>query len=565
MAVIPGAGRAPLLRKFTDLLLITAILILPLTGLLQACGGGGNPSSPDPSNQNTPPGNRAPLVVIEIQSPSEGPSPISAVIDASATTDPDGDEIEFLWLFSDGTTETGPVIDHEFASSGRHNVRLIASDKWGAVADEGPIEFEGYGLANSAWPKFAHDERNSGLSPNVGPNMNLAGASDGHAFPRYWRTWFDEDPVRSVCVTYGGNVIFASGKFVRCYTPEGGQIWTWEADSLIMTWPAVAWDGSIFLGTLNGTAWRISPDGSPIWSVSLSDTLGQDLRVLSAVNIDGTPQVLIGAEVLSPLSGLPIGAVLFSLDMDGSIKWSQVIANYPTDGELNPSMIAPAIASNGNIVVNGLQGVILTPDGSLVADLTYRQGTGSEGESLYPPLGPPSIGPDDMIVFNHVRGPVFTPDGTYQFELFGPNINMDFEGEFLTGFTQAPVWGNDGVSLVQWKYNDLLEGSRGYYLSTRTDYGGITRNLLDRALNSDFASGMYVHGAAEDRLGRLYATSLGIFALSPVSSASVYPMVTNRYSLWVYRRGKPQWSAPVIGDDGWLFVGYGNDLLAIGD
>lgn len=75
----------------------------------------------------------------------------------------------------------------------------------------------------------------------------------------------------------------------------------------------------------------------------------------------------------------------------------------------------------------------------------------------------------------------------------------------------------------------------------------------------------YVSGAAEDGNGRLYISCAGLRAMSPISSVSLYPYVANRYSLWTYEKNLPLMTPPVIGEDNWLYVGCGDDILAIGD
>ncbi|MBT3538571.1 PKD domain-containing protein, partial [Candidatus Parcubacteria bacterium] len=50
------------------------------------------------------------------------------VFDASDTTDPDGDNMTFVWNFDDDTTEDGDVVEHKFKKEGVYTVTLIVDD-----------------------------------------------------------------------------------------------------------------------------------------------------------------------------------------------------------------------------------------------------------------------------------------------------------------------------------------------------------------------------------------------------------------------------------------------------
>jgi len=96
----------------------------------------------------------------------EGWQPGSTItFDASCSTDPDGDELEFSWDWGDGTT-TGPTSDasatHEFPYEGEFFVRLTVTDStgWETVSDAEefsigyPVRLE---LITSTDAKYARD------------------------------------------------------------------------------------------------------------------------------------------------------------------------------------------------------------------------------------------------------------------------------------------------------------------------------------------------------------------------------------------------------------------------
>jgi len=62
--------------------------------------------------------------------PIEGSAPLTVAFDGRGTTDPDGQIVEYIWLFKDmRPPATGPTVDHTFTSDGvTRPVELIVTD-----------------------------------------------------------------------------------------------------------------------------------------------------------------------------------------------------------------------------------------------------------------------------------------------------------------------------------------------------------------------------------------------------------------------------------------------------
>jgi hypothetical protein len=73
------------------------------------------------------PGPRAPRAVATAPAKATG----SVSFDASASCDPDGNPLAYLWSFDDGQTAAGPVVTHEFATGGRHTGTVTVTDSTG--------------------------------------------------------------------------------------------------------------------------------------------------------------------------------------------------------------------------------------------------------------------------------------------------------------------------------------------------------------------------------------------------------------------------------------------------
>jgi len=54
--------------------------------------------------------------------------------DASSSSDPDGEIVEFLWDFGDGNTAQGVVVSHVYTAPGEYTVTLTVRDDQGATA-----------------------------------------------------------------------------------------------------------------------------------------------------------------------------------------------------------------------------------------------------------------------------------------------------------------------------------------------------------------------------------------------------------------------------------------------
>ena len=67
-------------------------------------------------------------------SPEEPEAGEPIAFDASATTDPDGEVVEFWWDFGDGTVDLGPSVSHTYSVAGEYTVSLTVSDEDGDTA-----------------------------------------------------------------------------------------------------------------------------------------------------------------------------------------------------------------------------------------------------------------------------------------------------------------------------------------------------------------------------------------------------------------------------------------------
>jgi len=522
--------------KFTlfDTTLIATFVALCSIGFMQACGNDGPIAPGSPGDPNSKPDRNAPVAVLSVVGAEEGPTPFTVHVDGSGSYDPDGDPIEHHWFFSDGSEADGVTAENKFRDSGRHQVRLVVTDRKGRTGESESATVYGYGLANSPWPKFAHDERNTGVtSDNNGPEMDLQHADEGKAFKRYWVGKPSEYAVKGVCVGYDGMVVYAQGKLLRALTAEGVELWNMPVDNDIYTWPAIAHDGSIIFGA-PGMLFRVAKDGHQIWAVELIDSTQVEIVPDTAVTIDHQSNIYLAGFLANPGGGLPRGR-LVAISIDGAVKWIKPISNLV-------HRLVPAISPDGSIVINGLGGLRFSPSGEKLAEFVEYY---PESENVID-LAPPAINPDGIIAFGSM---VFYPDGILkEYIAASSNLNM------AAGNTQAPVWDDQSINLVG-VWDD--DGALLTHSSTGDD-------SMVYAMNQGYPFDAEIGGASEDASGKVYWSYYGVRAASPLISYSIAPY-TRRYSLWSYPRPSARMTPPVIGGDGWLYVGYGGNIMAFGD
>ena len=76
-------------------------------------------------------GNLAPIASFTA-TPRSGQAPLEVNFDASASSDPDGQILSYLWEFGDGFTGTGISINHTYSGEGSYSPQLIVTDELGA-------------------------------------------------------------------------------------------------------------------------------------------------------------------------------------------------------------------------------------------------------------------------------------------------------------------------------------------------------------------------------------------------------------------------------------------------
>ena len=332
-------------------------------------------------------------------------------------------------------------------------------------------------LANSPWPKFHHDQFNTGRSPYVGAQTNAlkwwfgqgnsvggpAIAADGTIYiGGFSNNLYALNPTDGSVKwasamggwVFGSPAIGADGTiYVGCWdnkvyalNPADGSVkWTHTTGGIVQGSPAIGADGTIYVSSNDWNVNALNPaDGSVKWTCAT----GGELACCPAIGADGT--IYVGTD------GKTVHAINPS---DGSIKWTRttsdmvwssaavgidgtvyagsedgnIYALNPTDGSIKWTHAidtagakldsSPAIGTDGTVYVGGTKVYALNPgDGN--PKWTYTTGVGTGGEVT----SSPAIGGDGTVYIGSLNGKFYAlnaADGSvkWAFGTSGPVIS----------------------------------------------------------------------------------------------------------------------------------------------
>ncbi len=336
-----------------------------------------------------------------------------------------------------------------------------------------------------------------------------------------WTIDLGAEIFRSVAIGVDGTIYLASADIFYAINPDGTLKWSNSTFSWAFNQsaPAIAKDGTIYIGSDANRLYAINPDGSDKWNKGFTSNVRSSFSIAS----DGTIYVAAGAKAL------------YALNSDGTTKW------VFDDGGGGSFDSTPAIGSDGTIYVgtedNHLYAV--NPDGT-------KKWKYTTGGGIY---NSPAIADDGTICFGSSDGKVYalrSESEGYQADSYWPKFKQNNKN---TGIVNRLV-------NKKWEF----ETSIGIYLSSP-------------AIDNEV---VYI-GSQDDNLYAIYKdTGLQKWAFTTGGNVESTPSIGSDGTIYVGSDdsnklyainpddGTEKWnfimggrtrSAPAIGSDGTVYVG----------
>jgi outer membrane protein assembly factor BamB len=298
-----------------------------------------------------------------------------------------------------------------------------------------------------------------------------------------WRyqigTWTDSSPA----IASDGTIYVGSyDNYLYAINPDGILKWRYQTGDHIYSSPAIASDGTIYVGSLDNYLYAINPDGTLKWRYQT----GYWIWSSPAIASDGT--IYVGS----------LDNYLYAINPDGTLKW-----RYQTGYRINSS---PAIASDGTIYVGSQDNYLyaINPDGTL--KWQYKTGF-----SIY--WSSPTIASNGTIYVGSWDGYIYAinPDGT-----------LKWRYQTGTWIESSPAIASDGTIYV--------ESEDGYLYAI----GGANQPSLDHFEFSPISSPQTANVpfnitiTAKDQYGNTYTGFNSSVALS-VNKGSITPTTTTNF------------------------------------
>ncbi|MBU5444797.1 fibronectin type III domain-containing protein [Paenibacillus sp. MSJ-34] len=327
------------------------------------------------------------------------------------------------------------------------------------------------------------------------------------------------------------------------------QLWQFTTGSKIVSSPAIAEDGTIYVGSNDNRLYAVRPDGTTKWFVETDDWVesspviaadgtvyaGSDDGKLYAVAPNGVlkwaspiGEALVSSPAIAADGTIYIGSTnknLYAIDpTDGKIKWI-----FSTRGEIFSS---PAIAEDGTIYVGSTDGNLyaIKPDGEKKWE--YATQGWIIGNPIIGADGTVYVGCDICKTFFAIK-----PDGALNWKYTSPDSGF--------AFFASPAIASDGTLYVGSFSNTSSENK---FYAFDPDGSIIWEHATD---NFPVVSTPII--AAD---GTIYVGS---------NSGKLYAFNREGTVKWTFSVGRSS-SSPAIAKDGTVYIGGNNGkLYAISD
>ncbi len=311
------------------------------------------------------------------------------------------------------------------------------------------------------------------------------------------------------------SMVMGSGGWLHSFSPRGTTNWTLSFPAAIQTSPSIGIEGRIYVGCFNGELKIVSPTGS-----YTNIQTGGYLVASPAIASDGTVYIASVSNFFNKL---------FAVAPDGATKWVF---------DLNPVSLLPFDSNQASSPAIG-------PDGTIYV--------GSADKNLY------AINPDGTKKWAFPLSGINTTNTskTYASPAVGP------DGTIYVGADNGMFYAVHPLGFAKWKIqasSQFIESSAAVSSDNIIYFGSGSGQVC--ALNSSggrkwtFTSGGISASPALGSDGTIYVGSYG----TPAYLYALSPWGTN---LWKFETPTYIFSSPAIGPDGTVYFGAGTNVYAL--
>jgi len=343
------------------------------------------------------------------------------------------------------------------------------------------------------WSMKCHDNRHTGRSPYSTSHI------DGL---EKWRYFCEDDGINGgIVIDDEGNIFFGDNtRYIRALSSNGTLIWNYRTDGWIISAPAIAEDGTLYVGSMDTKLYAFdSKDGSLKWKVPTGGSIH------SSPTIDEEGTIYLGTT-----KGMGEGDIV-AINPNGSIKWK-----YPSGDYIYSES---AIGSDGTIYVGSDDNYLyaMNPNGTL----KWRYKTG-----------------------HHIKAPIsITDDGTIYVPSYDDYLYA-FNPDGALKWKLADVGGSTNPSIAE-------DGT--IYLSDYKKFHAVYPNGTKKwTINLGGERHVDASSCAISADGTIYfGTNIGTAA-----GGEIVAIDTNGTELWS-KKIADDWveSSPCIAEDGTVYIG----------